>query len=167
MYLSASEVYAKGNSEIAKNEKNDCVVRSIASAAEVSYKVAHEFCAKVFGRKEKKGVNGLVLASELLKAQDEGLKIGNKEFEVYGLKKNEVCNKYKLHGEEIWRKKTIKSFVQSHPVGTFLVMVANHALCIKDGELLDWDSNKFQPTRKVVSAYRLNSKSLSGQLSLF
>ena len=167
MYLSASEVYAKGNSEIAKNEKNDCVVRSIASAAEVSYKAAHEFCAKVFGRKEKKGVNGLVLASELLKAQDKGIKIGNKEFEVYGLKKNEVCNKYKLHGEEIWRKKTIKSFVQSHPVGTFLVMVANHALCIKDGELLDWDSNKFQPTRKVVSAYRLNSKSLSGQLSLF
>jgi hypothetical protein len=167
MYLSASEVYAKGNSEIAKNEKNDCVVRSIASAAEVSYKVAHEFCAKVFGRKEKKGVNGLVLASELLKAQDKGIKIGNKEFEVYGLKKNEVCNKYKLHGEEIWRKKTIKSFVQSHPVGTFLVMVANHALCIKDGELLDWDSNKFQPTRKVVSAYRLDSKNLSGQLSLF
>ena len=167
MYLSASEVYAKGNSEIAKNEKNDCVVRSIASAAEVSYKVAHEFCAKVFGRKEKKGVNGLVLASELLKAQDKGLKIGNKEFEVYGLKKKEVCNKYKLHGEEIWRKKTIKSFVQSHPVGTFLVMVANHALCIKDGELLDWDSNKFQPTRKVVSAYRLDSKNLSGQLSLF
>lgn len=167
MYLSASEVYAKGNSEIAKNEKNDCVVRSIASATEVSYKVAHEFCAKVFGRKEKKGVNGLVLASELLKAQDKGIKIGNKEFEVYGLKKNEVCNKYKLHGEEIWRKKTIKSFVQSHPIGTFLVMVANHALCIKDGELLDWDSNKFQPTRKVVSAYRLDNKSLSGQLSLF
>ena len=167
MYLSASEVYAKGNSGIAKNEKNDCVVRSIASAAEVSYKVAHEFCAKVFGRKEKKGVNGLVLASELLKAQDKGIKIGNKEFEVYGLKKNEVCNKYKLHGEEIWRKKTIKSFVQSHPIGTFLVMVANHALCIKDGELLDWDSNKFQPTRKVVSAYRLDNKKLSGQLSLF
>ena len=93
MYLSASEVYAKGNSEIAKNEKNDCVVRSIASAAEVSDKAAHEFCAKVFGRKEKKGVNGLVLASELLKAQDKGIKIGNKEFEVYGLKKNEVCNK--------------------------------------------------------------------------
>ena len=167
MYLSASEVYAKSNSGIAKNEKNDCVVRSIASAAEVSYKVAHEFCAKVFGRKEKKGVNGLVLASQLLKAQDKGIKIGHKEFEVYGLKKNEVCNKYKLHGEEIWRKKTIKSFVQSHPIGTFLVMVANHALCIKDGELLDWDSNKFQPTRKVVSAYRLDNKNLSGQLSLF
>ena len=167
MYLSASKVYANSNSDVAKNEKNDCVVRSIASADEVSYKVAHEFCAKVFGREDKKGVNSLVMTSAMLKAQDEGISIGNKEFDIYGLKKNEVCNKYKLHGKEIWRKKTIKSFVQSHPFGTFLVMVANHALCIKDGELLDWDTNKFQPTRKVVSAYRLDSKSLSGQLSLF
>jgi len=69
----------------------------------------------------------------------------------------------KRYGE----KKTIKSFVQSHPVGTFLVMVANHALCIKDGELLDWDSNKFQPTRKVVSAYRLSTKGIDNQLTLF
>jgi hypothetical protein len=167
MYLSASKVYENSNSNIAKEERNDCVVRSIASAAEVTYTTAHDFCAKVFGRKSKKGVNELVLTSELLKAQDNGLEIGGKKFDVYGLKKKEVCNKYKLHGEVIWRKKTIKSFVQSHPVGTFLVMVANHALCIKDGELLDWDSNKFQPTRKVVSAYKLVSKNTSGQLSLF
>jgi hypothetical protein len=167
MYLSANKIYSNSNSEISRIEKNDCVVRSIASAAEVSYKVAHEFCSKVFGRQDKKGVNGIVLASSMLKAQDDGLVIGNKEFDVYGLKKSEVCNKYKLHGEEIWRKKTIKSFVQSHPVGTFLVMVANHALCIKDGELLDWDSNKFQPTRKVVGAYKLISKKVTNQLSLF
>ena len=167
MYLSASKVYSTSISEVSKTEKNDCVVRSIASAAEVSYKIAHDFCAKVFGREDKKGVNGMVLASALLKAQDDGLVIGEKKYDVYGLKKSEVCNKYKLHGEEIWRKKTIKSFVQSHPVGTFLVMVANHALCIKDGELLDWDSNKFQPTRKVVSAYRLSTKGIDNQLTLF
>ena len=167
MYLSASKVYSNSISEVSRTEKNDCVVRSIASAAEVSYKIAHDFCAKVFGREDKKGVNGMVLAASLLKAQDDGITIGNKEFDVYGLKKKEVCNKYKLKGEEIWRKKTIKSFVQSHPVGTFLVMVANHALCIKDGELLDWDSNKFQPTRKVVSAYKLIGKNITNQLSLF
>lgn len=167
MYLSASKVYSSSITEVSRTEKNDCVVRSIASATEVGYKAAHEFCAKVFGRESKKGVNSLVLATAMLKAQDEGITVGDKEFDVYGLKKSEVCNKYKLHGEEIWRKKTIKSFVQSHPVGTFLVMVANHALCIKDGELLDWDSNKFQPTRKVVNAYKLTGKSISNQLSLF
>tara|TARA_R110000744_G_scaffold162277_1_gene278884 strand:+ start:121 stop:621 length:501 start_codon:yes stop_codon:yes gene_type:complete len=166
MYLSASEVYSR-RSEVSKTEKNDCVVRSIASAAEVSYKIAHKFCEEVFGREERKGVSGLVLAAKMIKAQDDGITVGNKEFDVYGLKKKEVCNKYKLKGEEVWRKKTIKSFVQSHPVGTFLVMVANHALCIKDGELLDWDSNKFQPTRKVVGAYKLIGKNIANQLSLF
>tara|TARA_R110002050_G_scaffold258876_4_gene398219 strand:+ start:2119 stop:2622 length:504 start_codon:yes stop_codon:yes gene_type:complete len=167
MYLSASEVYSKSISEVSKTEKNDCVVRSIASAADVTYKVAHDFCSKVFGRETKKGVNGMLMATAMLKAQDDGFTVGTKEFDVYGLTKKEVCNKYKLKGEEIWRKKTIKSFVQSHPVGTFLVMVANHALCIKDGELLDWESNKFQPTRKVVSAYKLTAKNLTNQLSLF
>ena len=57
MYLSASEVYSR-RSEVSKTEKNDCVVRSIASAAEVSYKIAHKFCEEVFGREEKKGVSG-------------------------------------------------------------------------------------------------------------
>jgi hypothetical protein len=32
---------------------------------------------------------------------------------------------------------------------------------------LDWDSNKFQPTRKVVSAYKLTGKNITNQLSLF
>ena len=72
--------------------------------------------------------------------------------------------------EDIWRQKTLKSFVQAHPKGTFVVMVAKHALTIKDGELLDWDSNKFQPTRKVQDAYELKSltkNKVGTQLSLF
>jgi len=32
-------------------------------------------------------------------------------------------------------------------------MIAKHALVIKDGELLDWNTNRFQPTRKVMDAY--------------
>ena len=47
-------------------------------------------------------------------------------------------------------------------------MVAKHALTVKDGELLDWDSNKFLPTRKVQAAYKLTPKKVEGlQLSLF
>jgi hypothetical protein len=39
----------------AKQEKNDCVVRAIANAFEISYNTAHEFVAKKFKRKAKKG----------------------------------------------------------------------------------------------------------------
>ena len=75
-------------------------------------------------------------------------------------------NRYKVKGEIIWRKKTLKSFIESHPKGTYLVTVANHALTVKDGELLDWGSNKFLPTRKVMEGYKMESNSNEGiQLS--
>lgn len=168
MYLSVNKNYSKTDCEIAKAEKNDCVVRSIAAATGVSYRTAHTFCKEVMGRENKKGTNNVHLTTTFLKAQDDGLKIGNKEFEIYGLKKEEVKNKYKLYGEEIWRQKTLKSFIKSHPVGTFMVLVAKHALVVKDGELLDWENNKFEPTRKVMGAYKFTEKKNDPvQLSLF
>jgi hypothetical protein len=48
-----------------------------------------------------------------------------------------------------------------------MVLVARHALVVKDGELLDWENNKFEPTRKVMGAYKITEKSSVTQLSLF
>jgi hypothetical protein len=168
MYLSVNKNYSNTDCKIAKAEKNDCVVRSIAAATGVSYRTAHTFCKEEMGRETKRGTNNLLMSSRLLKAQGEGLKLGTKEFDIYGLKKKEIKNRYKLKGEEIWRQKTLKSFMQSHPVGTFMVLVAKHALVVKDGELLDWENNKFEPTRKVMDAYKFTEKKNDPiQLSLF
>lgn len=167
MYLSVNSNYSKTDCQLAKAEKNDCVVRSIASATGVSYRTAHTFAKEEMGRESKKGTNNLLLTSRLLKAEDEGLKLGNKEFTIRKLSTKEVKNRYKLHGEVVWRKKTLKSFMQSHPKGTYMVLVAKHALTVKDGELLDWDNNKFEPTRKVMDAYEINEKPQTVQLSLF
>ena len=41
------------------------------------------------------------------------------------------------------------------------------ALVVKDGELLDWENNKFEPTRKVMGAYKFTEKETVTQLSLF
>ena len=81
--------------------------------------------------------------------------------------KQETKNKYKLHGKEIWRKKTLKSFISSHKQGTYLVMVANHALTVKDGEVLDWASNAYLPTRKIQSVYEVIDNRVGAQLELF
>jgi hypothetical protein len=167
MYLSVNSNYSKTDCSLAKAEKNDCVVRSIASATGVSYRTAHKFCKDEMGREDKKGVNNLFLSTRFLKAEDEGLKLDNKEFTLRSLSTKEVKNKYKLKGEIVWRKKTLKSFIQSHPKGTYIVMVAKHALTVKDGELLDWENNKFEPTRKVMSAYQVEAKPQVTQLSLF
>jgi len=168
MYLSVNSNYSKTDCKLAKAERNDCVVRSLASATGVSYRTAHTFCKDEMGRENKKGVNNLLMTTRFIKAEDEGLTLDNKEFSIRKLGKKEVKNRYKLHGEVIWRKKTLKSFIQSHPKGTYLVMVAKHALTVKDGELLDWENNKFEPTRKVMEAYELKNKNVSGvQLELF
>jgi len=167
MYLSVNKNYSKTDCKIAKAEKNDCVVRSIAAATGVSYRTAHTFCKDELGRENKKGTNNMLLSTAFIKAQDQGLKLGNKEFDIYGLKKEEIKNRYKLKGEVIWRQKTLKSFMQSHPKGTYMVLVAKHALVVKDGELLDWENNKFEPTRKVMGAYKFTEKETVTQLSLF
>jgi len=168
MYLSVNKNYSITDCELAKAERNDCVVRSLASATGVSYRTAHKFCKDVFGREDRKGTSNLGLTSGLLKAEKDGLEIGNKNFSVKKLGKVDIKNMYKLKGDIIWRKKTLKSFIQSHPKGIYLVMVAKHALTIKDGELLDWENNKFEPTRKVMEAYELKNKNVSGvQLELF
>ena len=40
-------------------------------------------------------------------------------------------------------------------------------LAIKDGEVFDWDNNKFKPSRKVQSAYEVTSTKVNAQLELF
>ena len=156
-----------GSSELAKKETNDCVVRAFASAANVAYEVSHKFCEEVFGRTERKGVMTYMMTAQLLKAEEEGLTLGNKDFDVEVLGKSHLTNRYKLHGEIVHRQKTLKSFIQSHPRGTYVVCVANHAICIKDGELHDWNNLSFKPTRKVLKAYKLTEKVKYVQLSLF
>ena len=96
------------------------------------------------------------------------LEIGGKKLKVSVLGKSRIKNRYKLKGEVIWRQKTLKSFIQSNPKGTYIVTVAKHALSVKDGEVLDWGSNKFLPTRKVQAAYEVETvKEMSNQLTLF
>ena len=81
---------------------------------------------------------------------------------------NEITNRYKLHGEVIKRKKTVKSFIKDYAKGTYIVGVSGHAFTIKDGVLVDNVGEEFRPTRKVQSAFRIDApKQTSNQLTLF
>lgn len=157
-YLNIATSFAQikeGNVGIALKEKGDCMVRALAAAADVTYNTSHKFCEEVFGRKKNSGTSGETIHAQMINAEDNGLTIDNKNFNVTVLGKEDLCNRYKVKGEVIWRKKTLKSFIESHPVGSYIVLVAEHALTVKDGELIDWNSMKFKPTRKVLNAYRI------------
>jgi len=167
MYLDVNKTYSSFNSKLAKNEKNDCFVRALAVATGSAYETAHEKAKSSFGRPDKKGTPSENIIAQMLNYEQNGMTIGDNTYSVTVLGNKDTKNVYKLYGEKVLRKKTLKSFIESHPKGTYIVTVAKHALTVKDGEVLDWNSNKFLPTRKIQGAYKIENKVEDKQLKLF
>ena len=167
MYLDVNKAYSSFNSNLAKNEKNDCFVRALAVATGSAYETAHEKAKSSFGRPDKKGTPSENIVAQMLNYEQSGMTIGDNTYKVTVLGNKDTKNVYKLYGEKVLRQKTLKSFIESHPKGTYIVTVAKHALTVKDGEVMDWNSNKFLPTRKIQGAYKIDSKEVDNQLKLF
>ena len=167
MYLDVNKAYSSFDSNLAKNEKNDCFVRALAVATGSAYETAHEKAKSSFGRPDKKGTPSENIVAQMLNYEQSGMTIGDNTYNVTVLGNKDTKNVYKLYGEKVLRQKTLKSFIESHPKGTYIVTVAKHALTVKDGEVMDWNSNKFLPTRKIQGAYKIDSKEVDNQLKLF
>ena len=161
----SNEIKGYKESEIAKSEKNDCFVRAVASATGSHYDSAHSFVKENFDRKNKKAT--FFMSDTMKKLEDTGFSIDNKNFKIKVLPKHRVTNSYKLYGEIVKRKKTVKSFIKDNPKGTFILGVSKHAFTIKDGQLIDNAGEEFRPTRKVQSVFQIFGDSNTNQLSLF
>ena len=153
--LNSSSIKGISSSKIAKKENNDCFVRALAAATDQDYDAAHEVVKKVFNRKAKKGTKNAEIVSKMQKAEKDGLRVGKTDYRVNVLGKYRITNTYKLYGEYIQRKKTVKSFIQDNPKGNYIVTVSKHAFALKDGKLIDNKGEEFRPTRKVDGAYRV------------
>jgi hypothetical protein len=152
-------------SELARQEKNDCVVRAVAAASGSAYEPAHAFVKSVFDRNDKEGTFGVGVTINQIEGKVQ--EIGSSKVVFKTLAEDKKINYYKLHGEVVKRQKTVKSFIQDNPKGTFMVLVAKHAFVIKDGVLIDNRGEEFRPTRKVQDAFKVVASVETGQLSLF
>ena len=165
-YKYSSQVIANfSQSELARQEKNDCVVRAVAAASGSAYEPAHAFVKEVFERNDKEGTFGVSVTINKIAGVAQTIGKSQTTFEV--LPEDKKMNYYKLHGEVVKRQKTVKSFIQDNPKGTFLVLVAKHAFTIKDGVLIDNQGEEFRPTRKVQDAFKVVASVETGQISLF
>lgn len=165
-YQYASEAIKNYKESVkAKNEKNDCFVRAVASASGSSYEAAHSYVKNVFGRQDRQGTQAVGLTMRTIEGKLQ--EFGNVKVKFEKLPKEKLVNTYKLYGELIDRQKTVKSFIKSSPRGTFIVLVAGHAFTIKDGVLIDNQGEEFRPTRKVQDAYRVIEETVDPQLKLF
>jgi len=126
-------------SEMAKREKNDCVVRAIASAFDVSYDLAHSFCAVNFKRQVGRGTFGsrlFFLKNNKLFGK-EMIEMGEKPFEGSIFK--EMFTYYKpskvYFGTEslIARKMTVHTFLKKYNKGVFLLYVDRHCFTVRNG----------------------------------
>lgn len=130
----------------AKGENNDCVVRAVMNAFEVSYDTAHEFVACRFNRQRGKGTNATILKFRNISTGDAVLGkqvISLGKFSNAPLTKAEAAkagvlinSKYPKGGGR-FASFTVGKFLDQHPAGSFLIIVAKHALTIRDGRVYD------------------------------
>ena len=154
-------------SNVAKNEKNDCVVRAIANACGVSYDEAHKFVGETFDRKQGKGTQ---LFSFIMK-QIKSIKFnGPAQLSLFDNNDGKVVNvKHvgdmpkaggKLINPKYKHKKvafTVKEFARRFNKGNYIVAVNKHALAICDGVIIDNPDKQVDGYRRVVeSAFRIS-----------
>ena len=144
-------------SSLAVNEKNDCAVRAFANAFNISYDVAHEFAADKFKRKAKKGVKNMFRTLNELGFATFDLFSDTlfPEIRTYGIHPLARSKSGKLVNTDYTHKEvnhTVKTFCAKFNKGTFIVMVAKHALVIKNGIVIDNPNYKFTGYRRIVES---------------
>ena len=127
------------NSSLAKSERNDCVVRAIASCFDIEYDVAHQFVKDQFGRKPRKGTFNT--PAKIVALHDGDTTINGKTIHLVGERKNNSMIgslKYpvRIGSKSQMRDMTVGRFVELHPTGTFFLLVRGHAFTLKDGSII-------------------------------
>ena len=161
-YINAKDIIK--STDKSSSEKNDCSVRAFTTALDVDYDAAHSYLKKVFKREDKKGCLKMESTARKISLSGETQKIDNVEFDLQVLPESKVTNTYKLHGEEIARKKTVKSFIKDFSKGIYLVLVSGHVFTVKNGLMIDNVGEEWRPTRKVESVIELKLKNVLEQM---
>ncbi len=113
------------DSNIAYLEKNDCVVRAIASASEWEYDTAHKFVEDNFNRKFGCGTDSFGNILTILAFS--GTKLNNKSIDTI------IMPHYKLESK---LRMTVGSFIKKHNIGVYILYVNGHAFSIKNGGVI-------------------------------
>ena len=144
-------------SVLALNEKNDCAVRAFANAFNISYDLAHGFAADKFARKAKKGVKNMFhtlneLGFATFDLFSNTLFPETRTYSIHPLKRNKDGKVVNIDYTHKVVNHTVKTFCSKFNKGTYIVLVAKHALTIKDGIVIDNPNYKFEGYRRIVES---------------
>jgi hypothetical protein len=144
-------------SVLALNEKNDCEVRAFANAFNISYDVAHEFAADKFKRKAKKGTRNMFqtlaeLGFATFDLFSNTLFPETRTYSIHPIARNKDGKVVNTNYTHKTVNHTVKTFCEQYNKGTFIVIVAKHALTIKDGIVIDNPNYRFEGYRRIVES---------------
>lgn len=116
------------DSQLAKSERGDCVVRALASAFDIDYDTAHKFVEVQFGRKFRSGTQNFPQTMKRLVLSQE---------EISGKKlKSIIRGEETIRGFANSKTITVGNFVKKYNKGTYIVVIRGHAFTIKDSEVV-------------------------------
>jgi hypothetical protein len=125
---SADHIIGYNESAIAKGERNDCVVRAVASTFGLEYNIAHRFVAEEFGRKPRKGTfNTAIKLSSLTNIKGIPYSVIPKANLTYPGSARHQKNGGKPTNI------TLSMFIEKYPKGKYLVIKKGHAFSVIDG----------------------------------
>lgn len=121
---------------LARNESNDCCVKALSLAGDISYADAHAACAKR-GRKNRHGMYNAEghLSSELK----------SRGFAIEWIDPSFFIKRYP------GSHKNLKGVTSYHPIrfasvfddgNTYIMFTRNHAFVVRNGETVDWSNNR-------------------------
>jgi len=155
-------------SKLAASETNDCVVRAIASAFDITYNQSHKLCAEKMNRKSRKGVStflfhGFLSQSEILgksvkEITMEPVKVESTRTDRYWGNKYTVTKTLKLYTKRgsKYSAMTVGSFVSQFPKGTYILSVKGHTFTVKDSEIIG-NYHDFRAKKvRVEKAFKIN-----------
>ena len=137
-YFVDSGSLAASQSELAKRETNDCVVRAFMSTLDLPYERAHGWVKKNLGREFRKGTYTMKYIKHVLGKTKNGFKMkayGCHQDYAWAMEKKgfKVITNPKYKNKKVGY--TLKSFIEAHPKGRYFVILEKHAVAVINGVL--------------------------------
>jgi hypothetical protein len=162
-YFVDSNVIAQSQSELAKRETNDCVVRAFMCALDISYEQAHAYIKKEMKREDRHGTYTFLYSKNVIGRIKNGKRIsfiGAHPDKTWMQKNIANTTNKKILANPKYKKPTaftIKAFLESHPVGRFVLIVEGHAIAVVDGVLYGNSNEQYSGLyRSVWYGFKMN-----------
>lgn len=133
------------DSQLAKSERRDCVVRAIASAYNLEYDKAHKWVKETFNRQDKRGTYGF--PQGMNKMSDTKTRLNRK------VVKTIESAHLKTNGGK--SQMTVGTFAKEYDKGTYIIRVTGHAFTIKDGSVIGNPDDATSLRKIVKNAWKI------------